>query len=222
MVMAADFGPMTVETDIDVAVVQTLRLWLPTYLAQAERERDLAVRLLARPRPQNYANTLEEDEFLDHQLPAVIVTTAAPSGEPNMDGNGVYYAGFRVTVSAICRGRTPPETRALAALYGGCVRRVMVQQALTAIDGAARWVGGRGVAPVATTDEGRYLAASINEFVVYADGVVQAGVGPEVPSGENNPYDPPDPTENPDEPFDPLVAVSKVEFDLTTRPIQED
>lgn len=206
----ADFGPLVIETDVDSAVVQTLRKWMPTYLAQAERERTLATRLLARPR--SYANTLDDDEFLDHSLPAVIVTTAQTQGNPAKDGMGTYYAAWRVVVSAVVRGRTPPETRTVAALFGGCVRRILVQKpSLEGFAGDLKWVSSNlaGVADV--SGNGRFLAAAVNEFVVYVDEVVALG-GPHSPS----PYPEPDPND-PDAPYDPLKAVGDVTVSVTEK-----
>lgn len=211
MAAVADFGPLVVETDVDVAVVRTLRLWLPTYLAQAERDRGLADRLLARPVEESYANTLEDDEFLDHRLPAIIVTTAQTSGEPLKDGRGIYSVPWLVVVSSVVRGRTPPETRAVAALFGGCVRRCLVQQA--DLGGAVQgvwWVASNVAAVPDVTDQGRYLAAGINRFTVLVDEALDAYGGPTIPADYGPDPDPADP----DTPYDPLAAVGDVIIDV--------
>jgi hypothetical protein len=203
------WGPLVTEVDVDVAVVKTLRQWFPYYLTQAEVERSAELQLgdLARPKPDSYANTIEDDEFLDHTLPAIIVTTAR-ADEPETDGNGIYNAGFVVRISAVVRGRTPPESRAVAALFGALVRRVLVQQA-SLLDFAAgtRWRGGTLAALEDVTGAGRYLCASINDFTVFVDEVVQAGVGPLVPPDEDPVYEPPDDS---GEPWDPLTSVGDV------------
>lgn len=216
----AEFGPLVVETDVDVKVVGTLALWLPTYLAQAERERGLANRFLARPRRESYANTLDTDEFLDHSLPAVIVTTANTEAEPAVDGNGVYYADWNVRVSSVVRGRTPAETRAHASIYGGCVRRVLVQQSrlnpdapyLPAFAAEVDWQGSTVAQVEDATDAGRYLAVCVNDFVVRTDAVLSSD-GPNI-DPDQSPYEPPDPENDPDSPYDPLAAVVSVTFDV--------
>lgn len=212
----AQFGPLVVETDVDVAVIETLKVWLPTYLRQVELERDLTAGFLKRPKPSSFANTLEDDEFKDHPFPAIIVTTAQTAGRPTKDGNGNHYAAWNVVVSSITRGRTPPETRALAALYSGCVRRLLVQQeALGGLAGAIDWVASN-VAPVAdVTGSGRYLAAGINQFSVYIDEVVQSGVGPLEPEPDDSPYPPSDPDDP--EPYNPLALVTLVTTEITAK-----
>jgi hypothetical protein len=201
------WGPLLAEIDVDQAVVRTLRQWMPYYLTQAEVERDLDVGTIARPVEGSYANTLETDEFEDHQLPAVIVTTAQME-DPMMDGDGVYRAEFRTRVSAVCRGRTPQETRAVTSVFSACVKRVMVQQ--SSLGGFASGVALRGGMLTAiddATDAGRYLAAGVSDFVVFVDAVVQAGEGPYVPPDGDPVYEPPD---QPDDPWDPLASVEVV------------
>ena len=69
----ANWGPLVVGTDIDDELLATCRTWMPTYLRQLAIERDLSFNLA---KPRTYANTFEGQEFLDHQLPAIISTTA--------------------------------------------------------------------------------------------------------------------------------------------------
>jgi hypothetical protein len=222
---ATDFGPLVVETDVDFAIIRTLRLWLPTYLAQAERERDLAPRVLARPEPVSYSNLLDDDEFPDSRMPAILVTTAQVNDEPQIDGAGVYSVGWRAVVTAVVRGRTPGESRALASIFGGSVRRCLVQQQdLGGFASETRLASGTMLRPVAdSTGQDRYLTASLNPLTVYVDAIVQAGVGPVWPDPEDHdPYDPPDPSGNPDAPYDPLLPVTTVTTTVTAKPLEEE
>ena len=211
------WGPLVSEVDVDVAVVKTLRLWLPHYLARVEQERGLANGLLARPKPESYANTINDDEFVEHQLPAMIATTAVMD-DVGKAGDGMHFAEFRCRVSVICRGTTPPETRAVTALFSACVKRVMVQQAsLGGFAAGVRLVGGNLMAVPDITDQGRYLAAGMNDFSVSVDEVVQSGVGPFAPPNpEDNPYPPPDPND-PDTPYDPVSTVGDVTVSVTDK-----
>jgi hypothetical protein len=211
----ADWGPLIVETDVDADILLLLRTWLPTYLGRVEDERGEDRHALARPVEESYANALEDDEFLDYRLPSIVVTTAAPVGTPERDGNGLYSAAWSVVVSAILRGKTPPEARRDAALFGGCVRRILVQQALPTLPGAVEWAGGR-VAPVMdTTGADRFLAAGVNTFTVNIDDVLDADGGP-----AGDPYPDPDPTD-PDTAYTPLATVEAVNLHVDGRPIIE-
>jgi hypothetical protein len=213
----ADWGTVVVETDVDREVIRPLMMWMPTYLAQLERERTMLPHLLARPKLESYQNSLEDLSFPDAMLPAIVVTTAQTDGEPEPTIVGVddaYSANFLVRVAAVVRGRTPPETRELAALFSGCVRRVLVNQGT--VLGKARWLGSL-VTPVPdTTDKGRYLAAGVSRWSVWVDEAI-SGDGPVIPEPGDPPYPPPDPMNNPDDPFDPLAEVRTVTTDIIAR-----
>lgn len=203
----ADFGPLVTSVDVDEQVLATLRMWLPTHLSQLERERGMTLRTLDRPKDVSYANALDEDEFPDHTLPAVITTTAQTEGQPEKDGDGNYYAAWNVVVSAIVKGRHPVETRRVAALFEGAVRRVLVQHGIE-LDGEVAWRGSNVAAVADPTNAGRFLAAGMSHYVVFLDRVVQDGVGPLEP--------------DPDDPYDPLVRVASVSVDIEGRSAQEE
>lgn len=214
----AEWGTLVVETDIDRLVLTQLRTWLPDYLTQAEKERGLPHNLLARPVPGSFQNTLEDDSFPDGQLPAILVTTAKLDGEVSkgVDEEGLdrWAVGFRVHTSVVVRGRTGPETREVAAVFGGLVRRILLHKQLVIhepnpelllVDAEVWLAPGGGVLPVEdTTKADRWLAAGSSEFVVFVDEAV-SGIGPVLPS-EQNPYPDPDPGD-PDGVYDPLATV---------------
>lgn len=179
-IAVADWGPLVIATDIDMALLTKLEDWLDTYLVQGAKERSLGYELA---KPNSFSNVLETDEFLDHQLPAILVTTADTAkvkGGPNHK----YEAVWRVTVSAVCRGRKAQESRFNAAVTEGAVRRTLLQKARTN-DGPLndiKWTGVK-VAPVAeATGKGRYLAAGIGTYNVSTDYAAQGFGGPDIPN----------------------------------------
>jgi hypothetical protein len=213
----ATWGSNLIETDIDRLVLVQLRIWLPDYLTRVERERDLPGGLLARPMAESFQNVLEDDEFPDGRLPAILATTArAEDVDKTLDdaGDVRYAAAFRCQVSVVVRGRTPAETREVAAIFSSCVRRILVHQQLDLPGGGeVHWAPGGGIAPVADqSDQGRFLAAGVNHFAVFADEVV-SGTGPVQPS-DDNPY--PDPTPGGD--YDPLAVVREGGVHFTVIP----
>jgi hypothetical protein len=183
----AEFGPLVTTVDVDEAVIATLQEWLPTYLDQIEIERELGAGYLPRPKLEAYANTLDSAEFLDHTLPAVIVTTAATANPPEITNDFSYITNWKMTVSCILRGRgtRPAEARRNAALFEGSVRRLLIQQgAIEAIQSKrCRWMSSN-VAPLPdATGKGRYLAAGISQWVVFGDVAASwSGGGPLIPN----------------------------------------
>jgi hypothetical protein len=189
----ADWGPLVISTDVDAAILSQLQLWLPTYLKELGTERNLGYVL---PTPQSYANSIDVDEILDHQIPAVIVTTARTASVKG-GSNFTYEAVWNTTVSVIVRGRRPPESKATAALMEGAVRRAFLQKCRkngTALNDP-HWLGTQ-VAPVAdSTGKGRYLAAGIGTYNVSTDAAAQSFGGPDVPNADS---------------YSPLAVVSAV------------
>jgi hypothetical protein len=213
MTPVADWGEVVVETDVDRAVISRLATWMPTYLTQTETKRELPPYLLARPNAESYQNALEDDTFPDGRLPALVVTTARTDNEPEkivMAVDDAYSAFWRITVSAVVRGRTPSETREIAALYGGCVRAILVQKQTDI--GVVRWTGSSVVPYPDRSGQGRFLAAGRNTFTVFVD-LTLTGDGPITAEI----YPPPDPVGNPDQPYDPLAEVRTVTTQIVAR-----
>jgi len=211
----ADFGRCMVETDIDRAVIASVMYWLPTYLAEAERQRELPSRTLARPKDESFQNALTSSEFPDGRLPAILVTTARTVALPLKDGDGSYFnADYTINVSAVVRGKTPPEAREVASVFGGCVRWLLVHQQ-TSLDGEVEWTASSVIPVPDQTDQGRWLAAGLNTFVLHLDDAL-TGAGPTSPVMEDPIYPPPDPAA-PDEPYDDLVEVTLVTTSVTNK-----
>jgi hypothetical protein len=209
----ADWGEIVVETDVDRSLILRLVMWMPTYLTHTETARNLTPHLLARPNLESYQNALEDDTFPDGRLPALVVATARTDTEPEpltTATDDAYSAFWRTSVSAVVRGRTPPETRELAALYGGCVRAILVQK--QADIGSVRWTGSSVLPFPDASGQGRFLAAAMNTFTVFVDETL-TGDGPI----SADIYPPPDPVGNPDQPYDPLAVVREVTTQIVAR-----
>lgn len=184
----ADWGPIVTPVDVDNAILDKLKLWLPTYIAQ-----ERILRALGTPLPQIrfYGNTLQTDELTDHPAPAVIVTTAKTTktvGGPNY----MYQATWAVAISLMVRGRIPKETRNTASLMEGALRRCVLQKCRSnptepnGILNGAEWLATE-VSPLTgnAEGEGRYLAAGIGNYNVTTDAAVQGFGGPDVPNADN-------------------------------------
>jgi hypothetical protein len=211
----AQFGTVVIETDVDRAVISTLRLWLPTYLNWMRTSRNLDFRLQY-PRPESYQSVLEDDEFPEATLPSIIVTTAQPEGDATKYVDDSYSAAWRVAATAVVRGPTPTLAREYASLFGGAVKRCLRDQGIPDL-GSLVWRNSN-VAPVSDeSGENRYLAAGINVFTASVDEVMTG----EGPIGPTEIYEPPDPTD-PEQAYDPLATVGRVTFDVTPKPIVED
>jgi hypothetical protein len=177
----ADWGPLTIGTDVDDQMLGTLKTWMPTYLRRYHDERALAFNPA---KPRTYANTFEGAEFLDHQLPAIVCTTAglqATIGGPNR----AYQGAWQSLVACVVRGKTPAATRYLAAMYGGCVMRCILQQrgAQGVLDDL-KLVSARYEQVADATGQSRWLLAAVCQFSVFTDEIVQPWPGPDIPDAD--------------------------------------
>jgi hypothetical protein len=176
----ANWGPLVIGTDVDDLLLATLRQWMPTYLRQFYRERNLG--FLPAP-PRTYANTFEGQEFLDHQLPAIVCTTAslqATVGGPNVP----YQGAWQSLIACVVRGKRPAATRFLAAMYGGTVARVLLQKAAGVAVNDVHLTSARYEQVADATGQSRGLLAAVVQLEVFSDQIVQAWGGPDVPDAE--------------------------------------
>jgi hypothetical protein len=203
-----NLGPLVTNVDVDEIVLQLLKDWMPYHARWLEAERGLDPGFLADP--ATFSSVLDDDEFPDAALPSVLVTSAETVGRPEMNLDHVWNNAWRVRVSCVTRGQNGTHTRRLASYMEGMVRRIMLAPQ-DAFDGEIRWLA-TNVAPVSDpTRAGRYLAAGISDYAVYADHVVGCDIGGGVPDG---PYPPPtDPTA----PLEPLVPISTVTTEVQAK-----
>ena len=180
----ADWGALVLGSDIDDAIIDTCKTWSNTYFDQMRIERNLS---FSPAPPRTYANTFMGQEFFDHQLPAIIITTAqlnATKGGPNLD----YQGTWQMRVATVIRAKNPPATRKLSALYEGTVRRMLTQKAAADETNPINDLhyDGFGYEEVPdATGQGRYALAAISRFQVFTDRVVQPFGGPDVPDAES-------------------------------------
>jgi hypothetical protein len=176
----ATWGPLVIGTDVDDAIIAALKTWMPTYLRQAVAERQLTFNLAL---PRSYANTFAAQEFLDHQLPAVVVTTARTQAITG-GSNKSYGAQWICDVATVVRGKRPAATRYLAALYEGTARRLILQQAHADPLQEVRPAGLRYEQVLGDVSRGRYVLAAVTTFQVYTDQIVTPHSGPDIPDAD--------------------------------------
>ncbi|HEY1437363.1 MAG TPA: hypothetical protein VGG82_07660 [Casimicrobiaceae bacterium] len=182
VVSLGTLGPVVLSTDVDLALIAALQKWAPTYLRPMSQKVPTSK---AMPLPRTYTNTVENYEWLDHQLPAIVVETSsaiAAVGGPNT----FYRVDWRTAVSVIVRGRRPQETRRLASIFMGAVTLCVVQKGRTpdVIDDLRYLSMTLGPVPDAT-DRTRYLAGATAVFTTMTNVAVQGSGGPEIPDADS-------------------------------------
>ena len=208
--MTGIFGPLVTTVDVDGYVLDTIKLWLPTYLTQIEREKELGHGFLARPK--TYSNVLDDDTFPDYVLPAILVTTDGTSDDIERAPGGVHNAFWHFVVTAIVRGPDEAGTRQAASLYAASIRRLLLQKRSLGGKASAVYWNSELISPVAdTSDNGRNLAAGIGDYTVLVNRVVQSDAGPIQTDPEEDPHD-----------YDDWPLAEIVDIEVAVNPIEHE
>ena len=176
----ANWGPSVIATDIDDAALGHLKTWMPTYLRRARTERNLPFTLAL---PRAYGHVFAGQEFLDQQLPAIVVVAARSTA---MRGGAIrdYEATWSLEIATVLRGKTPRSTKFLAALYEGTTARLMGQQACGEPLSSVHYTGMRFEQVPDVTKQGRWLLAGVSVFDVRTDRIFSPTAGPSVPDAD--------------------------------------
>jgi len=199
----AEVGPCVTGADVEGAVLDTLRSWLPSYLSFVEGAHGLARG--STPVPRGWAVTGRDLAKLNSdQLPCVVVMTGGILEAPRKEGApGCLTCRWSINVGAIFAAAWGGKSRQHAQLYVRAISLVMLQRPLQGIEAVVDLRG-------ETYDEmdfesSRSYSASIANFNVDIREVVWAQGGPP-------PYVAP-PTD-PTQPLDPWVPVTDTDVEV--------
>lgn len=178
------FGPAIIKTDVEAAVIATLKLWFPTYLAEFERRtgRDHGVL----PPPRSWLPTNTMPRHFAGPFPAVIVISTGIPEKPVQQGDGTLTAWWDVNVAIIVKANEPAASRELSGIYAAALRLMLLQK--QSLDGFAAQIEFNAEADDAVPDD--YVAAgwaSVSAFQVLTHGVVTRYGGPKTPDTDPGP-----------------------------------
>lgn len=119
------FGPVVTGNDVALAVRAWLQYWLPTYLAEAERDSGREPGTL--PLPRSWTSAPAFYQFNDQQLPAAIVVSTG-TDEITRRGDGSYGGVFGITAFVLAKGHDRENALELADRYAGSIARLAVDK----------------------------------------------------------------------------------------------
>lgn len=181
------FGQLISASDVEDALLELLRLWMPDYIYELERQHGIPVATL--PAPRSYIATTDVNRMPEEQIPSVMVANLGTSGVPEGRGDGRYDAQWRFDIGVQCVVRGNREALRLARLYAAAARAVALQQGQKTWDRVI-WVGERYGVLESVAD--RTTCVGVTTVDVLVPDVVNRHAGPIEPLG---PYPDPD---NPD------------------------
>jgi hypothetical protein len=189
--------------DVELAIMSTLRAWLPSYLAECDGlhgdERGTT------PVPRGWAITGRDlQKLTSDQLPCVVIMAGGIIQAPVKEGGtGPLTAVWGVDVGVVFAAAWGRSSRAYAQRYAASLRTLLQQRPLDELPSAVDWRG--EVYDEMDFADSRSYSASVCSFNVEVREVGWADGGP-----------PPLvlPPQDPTVPFDGWVEVAETEADV--------
>ncbi len=185
------FGVLAGPWQVEQAVIATLRLWLPEYAAEIERQAGLQKGLIGRPPvPEAYRGALDWLSLKDDWMPEVKVI-CNPVGEPERQAS-VYMQTFAVEVWCLARSEEGSDPEASARRNAGllALATMLLGQSAGANLGALNVLEetvctGTPRVEFLEPDNRRY-AVGITSWQIHAE-VANPNLGPEGPTPKESP-----------------------------------
>lgn len=182
------FGAIKIASDLEEAVVTTLRSWWPVYARELEIQHNITQDAL--PLPRSFLTAARVEREAADQLPSIVVVSPGLSGtRPMREGDGTYRVYFMLGVGAFVAAKDRASTNNLLRTYIGIARTIMLQKSsMGGYVSALDWVDESYDDNLQFTDN-QTIGAGQAIFEVLVDDVVSKYGGP---IGE-----PPDPDTQP-------------------------
>jgi hypothetical protein len=172
------FGPIVTGVDVEAAVEATIKMWMPTYLAEVAHQAGRA-----RDDLKSFVTYLPMTDLMwwnDTGVPACLIVAPGTIEEPRRR-SPAYDAAWSVTVTAIVSAPDTRATYALAGIYAAALRALILQHpSLGGFASSVNWISER-YDPL-EAQASRSLGAGSVQFAVYVDDVTSwRSAGPVTP-----------------------------------------
>ncbi len=224
--MTTFFGPIVSNWNVEQAVVSVLKAWMPTYLAEVERQNSLQQKIIYRPpTPESYHGGVDFESWKDDELPSVIVI-AEPFGLPDYKASaGGYEQCYEVKVGCVHKGTgseavpdPEDEARMVAAHYGAAtmllVQVGIVDAKLGEIPSSDNFKLVELPHVTLPKPDRREIALATTTFHVWVSQSINDSVGPMTKNPEEAPGFPGDEEPWPEEP-----KVTREHITITAEPL---
>ncbi len=178
------FGPIVSNWLIEQRVIETLRSWMPEYIAELERKEGLPHGTIPRPpAPESVHGGIDMESWTQDTTPQVIVVVK-PQGRPdNLRGDGSYGQGYDIEVGCACVStgselaeRPEDDARATVA-YLGAASMLLVQKPI--LGGITEQLHMTGAPTVSAPNPDRKdIALCTTTFEMWVSAIIEEGKGP--------------------------------------------
>lgn len=174
------FRPIFVGHTLELATIDTLVTWMPTYLQEIELQLGRTRGLI--PAPRTYTTRNEFTTFPEDQMPICVVVSPGLASEPYAEGNGTYGAWFSLGVGVLASAAKEEDTNLLSKIYAAAVRGIMMQQStLGGICTGMEWVD-ESYDDIPDESQERTIRAAQWLGRAYIDDIVTRYTGPVEPA----------------------------------------
>ncbi len=119
-------GPIVTGDDIRVAMETTIKTWLPTYLEEYCRQKDLPPGSFPYLRATHASAEMKLPD-VTHQLPLLITSVNTTHGTPAKHGDGHVRLEWTANVGILVSSTTHEATLRNAHAYTACIRALVMQ-----------------------------------------------------------------------------------------------
>lgn len=195
--------------DLEQWVVDVLKRWSGTYLAEVERQHGLAS--CTYPRVRGWSLGVSFDTWPEDQVPGVLVICPGLVPPPVKGGDGIYRARWNVQIGCCCSARTQLESHTMAQHFVEAHRWIILQRpSLEGYALAVDWLD-ESYDPI-TYDDSRSLYAGYASFAIEVDDVATTRAGPITPS---------EPPADECAPWEPWPSVQTHDEDVENYPVDQ-
>jgi hypothetical protein len=175
------FGEMSYGGELEQAVVEHLRLWMPTYCKEVARQHSSPL-----VEPKSYTVVSDYARWPENALPAIVVESAGLVDEPEESGERFLSGTFAVEVAAVVQGKDAVSTRRQAQHYGLAVIGSMLQhRKLSDLIFVSRMTGAGFAGQDVELRRTSVVIAAV--FEITHEKFLNTGEGPKAPDPEGNP-----------------------------------
>ncbi len=172
-------GPILTADHVEQAALDTLKAWMPTYLAEMERQTGRPAGSV--PMVRSWSTLNQFAHWTEDQLPGVILVSPGLAQHPTRRGDGSNWARWTLGVGIVVSARDQPTTNALAKLYAAAVRACLLQHpSLGGKSEGLGWTDERYTD--VPSDQARSVAGAQLIFWVEYKDVVNDQMGPPFPA----------------------------------------
>lgn len=140
------FGAISIATDLEQAVLDTLEKWFQTYLIEFELQTGLIKKntdATHYPLPKSWLKADQVDRAAADAMPSIVVVSPGLSGRnaPRQEGDGSFRVFFSIGIGVFVGANNRPDTMHLVRVYTAIVRTILLQhQGLGGFADGCQWL----------------------------------------------------------------------------------